>query len=158
MTKTPLVSIVIPVLHDTAELASLLETLVPGRPPKGNRLLTYEVVVVNGDSNDLSVRSLHSCFPTVGWAESSPGRGRQMNHGARLATGRWLLFLHADACPEHGWIEAIHKADQSGAIGGAFSFRLDSTTATARVLERGVDLRTRLFGLPYGDQGIFVRR
>ena len=158
MTTTPLVSIVIPVLHDTAELASLLETLVPGRPPKGNRLLTYEVVVVNGDSNDLSVRSLHSCFPTVGWAESSPGRGRQMNHGARLATGRWLLFLHADACPEHGWIEAIHKADQSGAIGGAFSFRLDSTTATARVLERGVDLRTRLLGLPYGDQGIFVRR
>ena len=158
MTTTPLVSIVIPVLHDTAELASLLETLAPRRRPTADRSVAYEVVVVNGDSHDASLRPLHGRFPTVEWAESTAGRARQMNHGARLATGQWLLFLHADACPDHGWIEAIRKADQSGAVGGAFSFRLESTAPTARVLERGVDLRTRLFGLPYGDQGVFVRR
>ena len=158
MTTTPLVSIVIPVLHDTAELASLLATLAPGRHPTADQSMAYEVVVVNGDSSDASLRPLHRRFPTVEWAESTPGRARQMNHGARLATGQWLLFLHADACPEPGWVEAIQKADESGSIGGAFSFRLESTAPTARVLERGVDLRTRLFGLPYGDQGVFVRR
>ena len=155
MTTTPLVSIVIPVLHDTAELASLLATLAPGRHPTADQSMAYEVVVVNGDSSDASLRPLHRRFPTVEWAESTPGRARQMNHGARLATGQWLLFLHADACPEPGWVEAIQKADESGSIGGAFSFRLESTAPTARVLERGVDLRTRLFGLPYGDQGVF---
>ncbi len=158
MTTTPLVSVVIPVLHDTAELASLLETLRPGRDHTVDQSVAYEVVVVNGDPRDVSLRPLHRRFPDVEWAESPPGRARQMNHGVRLATGRWLLFLHADACPERGWIEAIRTVDQSSANGGAFRFRLESTALTARVLERGVDLRTRLFGLPYGDQGIFVRR
>ena len=158
MTTTPLVSIVIPVLHDTTELASLLETLVPSRDSPADSSVAYQIVVVNGDASDGSLRPLHHRFPTVEWAECTPGRARQMNHGARLATGQWLLFLHADACPEPGWIEAIQKVDQSSSIGGAFSFRLESTAATARVLERGVDLRTRLLGLPYGDQGVFVRR
>ena len=158
MTTTPLVSIVIPVLHDTAELASLLEILAPSRNPLADHSVAYQVVVVNGDPNDGSLRSLYQRFPEIEWVESAPGRGRQMNHGARLATGKWLLFLHADAHPERGWIEAIAQADQSSAIGGAFRFRLESTALTARVLERGVDLRTRLFGLPYGDQGVFVRR
>ena len=158
MTTTPLVSIVIPVLHDTAELASLLERLAPSRNPPADHSVVYQVVVVNGDPNDVSLHPLYQRFPEVEWVESAPGRGRQMNHGARLATGQWLLFLHADAYPERGWIEAIKQADQSSAIGGAFCFRLESTALNARVLERGVDLRTRLFGLPYGDQGVFVRR
>ena len=158
MTTTPLVSIVIPVLHDTAELASLLESLAPSRNPPADHSVVYQVVVVNGDPNDVSLHPLYQRFPEVEWVESAPGRGRQMNHGARLATGQWLLFLHADAYPERGWIEAIKQADQSSAIGGAFCFRLESTALNARVLERGVDLRTRLFGLPYGDQGVFVRR
>ena len=158
MTTTPLVSVVIPVLHDTTELASLLEILAPSRNPPADHSVAYQVVVVNGDPNDRSLHPLYQRFPEIEWAESRPGRGRQMNHGARLATGQWLLFLHADACPERGWIEAIEQAARSSAIAGAFRFRLESTALTARVLESGVDLRTRLFGLSYGDQGVFVRR
>ena len=153
----PLVSIVIPVLRDTAELTSLLEALTPyqGSTDPSARC---EVIVVNGDPDDGSLRLLHQRFPEVQWAESSPGRGRQMNIGARLATGRWLLFLHADARPDPDWVGAIQRADQTSSVGGAFAFRLESTARMARVIERGVDLRVRLFGLPYGDQGIFVRR
>jgi rSAM/selenodomain-associated transferase 2 len=158
MTTIPLVSIVIPVLHDTSELAALLEVLAPSRNLLADRSVVYQVVVVNGDPNDGSLFPLFRRFPEIEWVESLPGRGRQMNYGARLATGRWLLFLHADAYPERGWIEAIEQADRSSAIGGAFRFRLESTALIARVLECGVDLRTRLLGLPYGDQGVFVRR
>ena len=158
MATTPFVSIVIPVLHDTAELTSLLETLTPGLGRAAGRPADYEVVVVNGDLGDASIPPLQRRFSEVGWAESAPGRGRQMNLGARLATGRWLLFLHADARPEKGWVEAIETADRSKSVGGAFRFRLESGDAMARVLERCVALRVRLLGLPYGDQGIFVRR
>jgi hypothetical protein len=42
-------------------------------------------------------------------------------------------------------------------IGGSFRFALDSDAWQARIWERGVALRVRLFGLPYGDQGLFVR-
>jgi hypothetical protein len=43
-------------------------------------------------------------------------------------------------------------------VGGSFRFALRSARPVARVFERGVALRVRWLGLPYGDQGIFVRR
>jgi len=158
MTTTPLVSVVIPVLHDTSELTSLLEALVPGQGDAADSSATYEVIVANGDLDDESLRPLQKRFPDVEWVEGSPGRGRQMNRGAGLATGRWLLFLHADTRPDPGWVEAMQRADQSESVGGAFTLQIESPAVIARVLERAVGLRLRLFGLPYGDQGIFVRR
>jgi hypothetical protein len=41
---------------------------------------------------------------------------------------------------------------------GCFRLRLDDEAWQARLIEHGVALRTRLFGLPYGDQGLLVRR
>jgi rSAM/selenodomain-associated transferase 1 len=43
-------------------------------------------------------------------------------------------------------------------VGGAFRFALDSPAWQARLIEAGVSARVRLLQLPYGDQGIFVRR
>ena len=43
-------------------------------------------------------------------------------------------------------------------VGGAFRFALDANHLKARVVEFGVLLRELIFQLPYGDQGIFVRR
>ena len=40
----------------------------------------------------------------------------------------------------------------------SFQFALDDRAWQARLIERGVALRVRLFRLPYGDQGLFVRR
>ena len=82
-----------------------------------------------------------------------------MNAGVRLATGEWLLFLHADTCVSSCWLDEIRKvARNPQAVGGAFRFTLQSSAAAARVLERGVAWRVRWLGLPYGDQGLFVRR
>jgi hypothetical protein len=39
-----------------------------------------------------------------------------------------------------------------------FRFRLDDAGWRARVMARGVALRARLLGLPYGDQGLLIHR
>ena len=39
-----------------------------------------------------------------------------------------------------------------------FRFRLDDAGWRARVVARGVALRARLLGLPYGDQGLLIHR
>lgn len=150
----PLVSIVVPVLRDAPELAGLLDALrthrLDGR---------VEVVVVNGDAADRSLDVLRRRMPAVRWIDAEPGRGRQMNAGARASTGRWLLFLHADARPDPGWLAALAEADERPDVaGGAFRLALASRHWAARVIERGVALRTRWLRLPYGDQAIFVRR
>lgn len=114
-----------------------------------------EVIVVDGGSQDGT--------PRVAQAEgavlltTAPGRGRQLDAGAREANGDWLVFLHADTWLEPGWAEALLGLDPR-AVGGAFRFAIDSTRRGYRLVEAGVALRCRLLSLPFGDQGLFVRR
>ena len=158
--SVPFVSIVVPVLRDAPELERLLDALagqgaagVAGSDPSS------ELIVANGDGADPDVAALRRRFPGVRWTASDPGRGRQLNAGARLASGEWLLFLHADTCPEPGWRAGIARAAQDPrVVGGALRFTLRSAARAARLVERGVAWRVRWMGLPYGDQGIFVRR
>jgi rSAM/selenodomain-associated transferase 2 len=147
----PLVSIVVPVLDDTAQLAGLLGSLA--------RPASVELVVALGAPPDRAMRELQARTAKVTWVESAAGRGAQMNAGARRATGRWLLFLHADARLEPGWLDVLRRVDAEGrAVGGCYRLVLDSTAWAARVIEWGVAWRVRLLNLPYGDQAIFVRR
>ena len=158
MTEAPFVSIVIPVLRDSVELQALLTDLNDAARAGADAEPAVEVIVVSGEAPGDSTEALRKRFPAVRWMESAPGRGRQMNAGAATATGRWLLFLHADARLEHGWQSVIAGLDRAGTVGGAFRLTIASDHRFARVIERGVALRTRWLRLPYGDQGIFVRR
>lgn len=147
----PLVSVIVPVLDDVRCLERALESL--GDDSR------VEIIVVNGGERTPAFIALERAEPHVRWPTSLPGRGRQMNVGAGIAQGDWLLFLHADTRLPAGWIEELARAGQrSSVVGGSFRFALDSSRSWARALERGVALRVRLLNLPYGDQALFVRR
>ena len=142
------VSVIIPVLADDEALASIL-----GQIPADSGV---DLVVVDGARSPRTA-SIVAGRPGASLVHSPAGRGRQMNAGAAAARGEWLLFLHADSRLPEGWLAAIRKLT-SEAAGGWFRFALDDPAWQARWIERGVALRVRLFGLPYGDQGLFVRR
>ncbi len=147
----PLVTLVVPVRGDTAPLAALLAH-VPAQDG-------VEVVVTSTGPVDPAQQQLRAARPDVVWLDGPPGRGVQLNAGAARARGAWLWFVHADSRLPAGWFDTFAALDADGrAVGGSFAFRLDSPAWQARWLERGVAARVRLFGLPYGDQGIFVRR
>ena len=147
----PLVSVVVPVRGDALPLAALLSQL-PSRP-------LLQILVSTSGPPDAAYDAVKAARPDVVWLESRPGRGLQLNAGAAAATGRWLWFVHADSHLPAGWFEAFDALDRRADVtGGAFAFRLDSRAWQARWLERAVAARVWIFGLPYGDQGIFVRR
>ncbi|MEC8554403.1 MAG: TIGR04283 family arsenosugar biosynthesis glycosyltransferase [Planctomycetota bacterium] len=86
-------------------------------------------------------------------------RAEKMNRGAAEAGSENLLFLHADSeLPDGFDDQACALLTQEGCVAGAFSLRIDSDARLARWVEFGVRLRCRLQGLPYGDQGIFVKQ
>lgn len=114
-----------------------------------------EVIVVDGGSDDATVEAARRAGARV--LESPRGRGVQLDRGARAAMGEWLVFLHADTRLEHGWADALASLPDD-VVGGAFRFAVDSPRRAYRIIEAGVALRCRLFHLPFGDQGIFVRR
>jgi len=142
------ISVVVPVLADFDAVARLQVSL--------ERNPDVDIVLVDG-GNDPRLDVLTGQRPDTRVIRSPPGRARQMNTGAALATGDWLLFLHADSLLPDGWRREL-LAVPDGAVGGWFRFALDAPTWQARLIERGVAWRVRLLRLPYGDQGIFVRR
>jgi rSAM/selenodomain-associated transferase 2 len=147
----PLISVIVPVLDDVRSLERALDSL--GDDSRA------EIIVVNAGERTRPIIALEHAKPQVRWLTSLPGRGLQMNVGARLARGDWLLFLHADTRLPAGWIEELERVGQdSSLVGGSFRFHLDSARRWARALERGVAARVRWLNLPYGDQALFVHR
>jgi rSAM/selenodomain-associated transferase 2 len=145
----PLVSVVVPVLADRDAARQLI-----ARIPVDLRV---EIIVAEAGTEP-GLESLSHGRPDVTLLHTPRGRGRQMNAAAALARGEWLLFLHADSQLPSGWLDLFHSHYVRDAVGGWFQFALDDPAWQARTIERTVAWRVRLLRLPYGDQGIFVRR
>lgn len=142
-------SIVIPTLNEAAGIQQNVLHALALRP--------IEVVVSDGQSTDGTGELARSAGATV--VTSEHGRGRQLNAGARAATGDVLLFLHADCWLESQATEQIEAALRDETVmGGAFRQRIEDERSVFRWLESGNAARVRWRRMPYGDQGIFVRR
>jgi rSAM/selenodomain-associated transferase 2 len=120
----------------------------------------HEVIVVDGGSRDRTL-DIARAAPGVRLIEAPRGRGRQLNAGARVATGNVLLFLHADvSLPSDAlaWIE--RTLSDPPTVAGAFrTWTIADTEATwLGPLLHLADVRSRYSSLPYGDQAVFVRR
>jgi rSAM/selenodomain-associated transferase 2 len=143
------VSVIVPVLNDSACLRLLLQRLVqePGE---------LDVIVVDGGSTD-GVERVTKSFPKVRLLPSPRGRGRQMNEGARAARGDTLLFLHSDTLPPLGAIGELPELLAAAAAHyGAFRVRFDPPYLLPQLLARFTHLAKPW--TCFGDQGIFVRR
>jgi len=151
----PIVSIIIPVMNEAPLLDRQLRQLAA--------LPQTEVIVVDGGSRDATtvIVCQHAATdPTIRLLESPMGRSIQMNTGAAVARGEWLLFLHADTtlpAESHQQLLSIAEADPEHRA-GAFAFRVTGDSGWFRWLERSVGWRNRRMRLPFGDQGLFVRR
>jgi rSAM/selenodomain-associated transferase 2/rSAM/selenodomain-associated transferase 1 len=144
----PLLSIIIPTLNEETHIEACLAST------EGPSLV--ERIVVDGGSRDRTVEIARSCEARV--ISSPRGRGRQMNAGARIASGNLLLFLHADTRLPPGYAETVRAVlSLPGIAAGAFEFRLDATSPSLRFIERVANWRSRLLQLPYGDQVFFLR-
>lgn len=147
------ISIVIPTLNAVDELPGTLAALVEGLQAG----ILRELVLSDGGSQD-DIETL----ATEAGAElirSPAGRGGQLARGAAAAKGAWLLFLHADTRLSEGWSRAAQEhIGGNPRMAGYFRLRFRAYGIAPRLAEGWANLRSRRFGLPYGDQGLLISR
>ena len=144
------ISIIIPTLNEESTISQCLETVVD--------IPDIEVIVADGGSTDRTVEIVGQ-YRDVKVVPSVKGRSVQMNKGAGSASGEILLFLHADCVLSREAVLNVRNVLGSSAfVGGAFKIRLLSDKFPYRLIEMGINFRSKVFKLPYGDQGLFVKR
>lgn len=140
------ISVIIPTLNESAGIQKSIESVGPG----------MEVIVVDGGSTDDTLRMAEALGART--LRVTGGRAAQMNAGAQVAIGDILLFLHGDTQLPKGFGDLMHEALQDeSAIAGAFYLQIDAPLRQLRWVEYGVNWRSRVLQMPYGDQGIFLR-
>ena len=140
-------SIVIPTLNEALVLGTTLTSLPSNA----------ETIISDGGSIDatLEIASKHGVRIITG----HKGRAAQMNRGARIATGDVLLFLHADCTLSTAAEQSIAAAINNPlTVGGSFRLCIDNSGVFLRLIAFTSNIRATYLNIPYGDQGIFVKR
>jgi rSAM/selenodomain-associated transferase 2 len=150
-------SIIIPTLNEAAHLGETLRALE-------SYASTCEIIVVDGGSRDNTV----ALARRYTWARviefGKAQRAAQMNAGAAVASGKVLLFLHADVSLPQDFISAIQTALHNKqcigqCVGGCFAFGFPPEVSRAfRLYARGINWRTHWGWNVSGDQALWVRR
>jgi len=144
-----MISIIIPVLN---EEKALPETLACLHRPEQND----EIIVVDGGSEDHS-RQLVETYEDIQLLTASPGRASQMNAGAAIARGDWLLFLHADTHMPSNALQTIAGLGND-CQAGCFRQRFSRRHWFLRFVSWLHNRRCAHTGVMYGDQAMFIRR
>ncbi len=148
-----MISIIIPTLNEERALQRTLEAALV-------QMGDFEIIVVDGGSSDRTrgiVEDAAARDPRIRLLISECGRARQMNAGAAIAAGEWLLFLHADTHLPEGALERIAGLPKT-TCAGCFRHRFSGAGRMLSVLSWFHNRRFRVTRVIYGDQALFVRK
>lgn len=146
--RNPYLSVVIPALNEAANINAAIQSA---------RCDDCEIIVVDGGSKDRTAACAQAAGARV--ITAPKGRALQQNRGGRKAGGKVLLFLHADSrLPANYCMHLFETLMDSRTVAGAFQFKTDFSHWSMRLIETAACLRSAWFQMPYGDQGLFLRK
>jgi rSAM/selenodomain-associated transferase 2 len=144
-------SIIIPVLNEAEGITAFLAHL------QALRQAGHEVIVVDGGSVDATLELARPAVDQL--VETSAGRARQMNAGAKVANGDILVFLHADTfLPDTAMQDISQSLAMTRKVWGHFAVRLSGRQPLFRLIEWMMSRRSCITGIVTGDQAMFIRR
>jgi len=145
------ISIIIPTINEANNLPLLLSDL-------STLHKEGEIIIVDCGSEDKTI-DIANIYGAKVYQAKERNRGLQLNIGAKNSKGDWLIFLHADTRLTHDWfrkINSVLKRDNNYIY--YFKFKINNKRLIFRALEFLVNLRSKYFKMPYGDQGLIIHR
>lgn len=106
----PKISVIIPVRNEAGKIEQCLEAVF------AQSLKPYEVIVVDGGSNDGTVERAKK-FPVKVFYEDYHNRAGGCQVGVKNAEGEYVAFTDADCIPDRDWLANLIKEFATGIIG-----------------------------------------
>jgi hypothetical protein len=150
-----MLSVVIPTEGIEQTVVATLAALVPGAAAG----LVREVLLV--DRSQTGVIERVADVAGCRFLSFEGTRAAALAAGARKARGPWLMFLHAGAVLDAGWIEETAQFIQSVANSGrprAGIFRYARSPYADTRLRDGFKFLARLIAGPSSEQGLLIAR
>lgn len=151
MIQAKTLSVIIPSLNEGDSLRLNLQRL------QVLRSCGHEVILIEAEECNLNFDEKAEFCDLV--LKSERGRAKQMNLGAKFASGNWLLFLHADThLPAN--FEAIISKPLSNQmfLWGWFNVSFDAVGLSYSVIAKLMNVRARLTSVSTGDQTLVINR
>ena len=145
------ISIIIPTINEANNLPLLLSDL-------SSIQKEGEIIIVDCGSEDKTI-DIANIYGAKVIISKERNRGLQLDIGAKNSKGEWLIFLHADTRLTHDWFKKINsflKGNKN--IIYYFEFKINHKKIIYRLLEILVNIRSKIFKQPYGDQGLIIHR
>ena len=142
------ISIIIPVLNESVHISTLLDHL-QANSSLGN---IKEIIVVDGGSTDNTVAMAKAKGAIV--ISSEKGRAKQMNTGAKAASGALLYFLHADTFPPNNFDLFILNAHNNNISSGCFRMKFNTSKKFLQFFAWFSRINHKL--CRGGDQSLFI--
>lgn len=144
------VSIIIPTYNEAETITQLVHYV------KNNSSdLLLEIIVSDGGSQDDTLTLAEQADALV-FTSPQKGRAAQMNHGASLAKGDLLYFVHADTIPPKSFLADITQAIEDGYDMGRYLSKYDSRSWLLKM--NAILSRLDTFAGMGGDQTLFITR
>ena len=162
------ISIIIPVLNEEETIGSLLNHLIENSSKEN----IADIIIVDGGSKDStkenvehyvassaverSQKDLDCARPDILFINSNKGRAKQMNLGAKNASGNILYFLHADSFPPKDFDKHIIIEVEKGNPAGCFKMKFDHSHWWLKIASWLTKFRWR--ACRGGDQSQFITK
>jgi rSAM/selenodomain-associated transferase 2 len=143
-------SFIIPTLNEERALISNHIFL-----KKIRKYLNAELIVVDGGSDDSTVNIAKTFSCNVFTSDAS--RSKQLNLGAKHASGKYLVFLHADTMLNNDALSYLKKINKDTKW-GFFNIKIKSSNLKYKILSTLINIRSKLFNYATGDQVILVEK
>jgi rSAM/selenodomain-associated transferase 2 len=143
-----MISVIVPIRNE-----------VPGVARKFRRFASppdSELIVADGGGDAATSRAFEEIGARVLRLHGT--RGGRLAAAAREAGGRILFFVHADSRPPEQALRRIRETLEAGASSGAFSLSYEGGGPAMGWIAWWANRRSRLLGLPFGDQCLFCLR
>ncbi|WP_040280229.1 TIGR04283 family arsenosugar biosynthesis glycosyltransferase [Psychroserpens damuponensis] len=147
-----MISIIIPILNEAKTIEKLLFHLIDHSSLEH----ISEIIIVDGGSTDGSLDIIKRLDLKIKLVSSPKGRAKQMNLGAKHATGSILYFLHADSFPPLHFDDLIISEVKKGNNAGCFRMQFESNHWWLRLMSWFTQFSWR--ASRGGDQSQFITR